>query len=291
MLNKEMVFKKEVNGKTLELHLKDFKLSDRDLKFSYKVVGADNNEEFSRGGTIHSNNQIIFFKKVVINKKKYSGMTTSVEFINELKKIKETLLDKRNIIDDEIIEKLVSGQEPITFKLIGYSDVEYSPSVEWAENDAKYKDLEFNDYWRILEKAYCILMQEKYSPSNVHKAISKRLNLYISNVEEVNTKYPNAKDCIVGKKATENWDYDNIVTSFSITMPEALHAKEYIAKKEEREAKRKAIFDKAKETGEKQLITSYISECNDSKEECSLDINYLYAMPDGTEKLETCHTW
>jgi hypothetical protein len=61
--------------------------------------------------------------------------------------------------------------------------------------------------------------------------------------------------------------------------------------KAEKEAKRQAIFDKAKETGEKQLLRQWSDECNDPNESCDIDTVYEWAMPDGTTKVERHHTW
>jgi len=74
---------------------------------------------------------------------------------------------------------------------------------------------------------------------------------------------------------------------------------EIIDKKEKKQAERKAakeaketpIFQKAKETGEPQIIESYPVECNDPREECDTDIVTIYAMPDGTTKRTQNHTW
>jgi len=63
------------------------------------------------------------------------------------------------------------------------------------------------------------------------------------------------------------------------------------AKKVDNENKEKAIFETAKQTGEKQVIESYSVECSDSNEECDLDIITVYAMPDGTKKTVRNHTW
>lgn len=62
-------------------------------------------------------------------------------------------------------------------------------------------------------------------------------------------------------------------------------------KKEEREAKRKAIFEKAAKTGEKQQLSSYMDECDDEDESCDWDQVIEYAMPDGSTKTERHHTW
>lgn len=63
------------------------------------------------------------------------------------------------------------------------------------------------------------------------------------------------------------------------------------AKKAEAEDKKKAIFEKAKQTGEKQIIETYSVECSDPDEECDVDIVTVYAMPDGTTKTTQNHTW
>ena len=64
-----------------------------------------------------------------------------------------------------------------------------------------------------------------------------------------------------------------------------------IAKKLEKELKIKVIYEKAKETGIKQLLYKYSDDCNDDNEECDLDMVYEYAMPDGTMNVERQHTW
>jgi hypothetical protein len=63
------------------------------------------------------------------------------------------------------------------------------------------------------------------------------------------------------------------------------------AKHEKREEEKKAIFEKAKTTGERQVLYKTFDECDDPREECSLDEIVTYAMPDGTTKTERYHTY
>ncbi|PRR85518.1 hypothetical protein [Clostridium luticellarii] len=63
------------------------------------------------------------------------------------------------------------------------------------------------------------------------------------------------------------------------------------AEQDTRDAKEKAIFQKAKETGEPQELSRILAECNDPDEDCSLDIVYTMAMPDGTTQQKRQHTW
>ncbi len=59
------------------------------------------------------------------------------------------------------------------------------------------------------------------------------------------------------------------------------------AKAEARQAK----FAEAKRTGKRVEIRSWMVNCNDPREQCSLDHVTEYAMPDGTTKIERQHTW
>ena len=59
------------------------------------------------------------------------------------------------------------------------------------------------------------------------------------------------------------------------------------AKAEERQAK----FDEAKRTGKRVELRSWMDDCNDPREQCSLDHVTEYAMPDGTTKIVRQHTW
>ena len=51
------------------------------------------------------------------------------------------------------------------------------------------------------------------------------------------------------------------------------------------------LIEKARLTGEKQLISKCTVPCNDSKVECSTDICYYWAMPDGTTRETRTHTY
>lgn len=70
------------------------------------------------------------------------------------------------------------------------------------------------------------------------------------------------------------------------------------AKHEKRMAEKKAeqkriddIFDTAKNTGKKQVLRTFDIECQDPREECSVDIVTVWAMPDGSKTKTVNHTW
>jgi len=64
-----------------------------------------------------------------------------------------------------------------------------------------------------------------------------------------------------------------------------------LKEEQEREDNIKELLKKAKETGEKQLISKWTEDCNDPREECNTDICYYWAMPDGTTTETRNHTW
>jgi len=67
--------------------------------------------------------------------------------------------------------------------------------------------------------------------------------------------------------------------------------KAIVKSKKAKEEKRKSIFAKAKETGEKQLLNSWCTDCCDPREECNIDAHYEWAMPNETVECTWTHTW
>ena len=60
---------------------------------------------------------------------------------------------------------------------------------------------------------------------------------------------------------------------------------------EQKNAELKAKFAEAEATGKPVKIKEYSTSCNNPREECSLDIVAIWAMPDGTQKEERIHTY
>lgn len=50
-------------------------------------------------------------------------------------------------------------------------------------------------------------------------------------------------------------------------------------------------FSQARQTGKPIVLRSYSDDCDDPREECSLDNVTEYAMPDGSTKTTRSHTW
>jgi len=60
---------------------------------------------------------------------------------------------------------------------------------------------------------------------------------------------------------------------------------------QEEQAKFDAALTKAKETGEPEILSSRMVECNDPSEECDMDTLITYVHPDGTTSTRRFHTW
>ena len=83
----------------------------------------------------------------------------------------------------------------------------------------------------------------------------------------------------------ETFTYSQAV---EFAQPKILAAEKLVASEK---AKVEAKFLEAKETGKKVKLESWMEDCNDRNEDCSLDNVITYAMPDGTVKTERNHTW
>lgn len=115
-------------------------------------------------------------------------------------------------------------------------------------------------------------------------------------------KYVFSEDLLDYLTETDWGDY-TITTYYEMTINELLEVynkannrkiesdKKEKEKEEKERKEREAIFEKARVTGEKQVLSKILCDCNDPYEECNLDIIYLYALPNGeTEEVRT-HTW
>lgn len=98
----------------------------------------------------------------------------------------------------------------------------------------------------------------------------------------------------------EDWGEYSVTTYYKINNKDLekilLNTEEAVEeerkKKEEKEKDRiEEITKKAKETGEKQIIHSWVEDCNDPYEECNLDHITIWVLPNGETKKTRSHTW
>lgn len=102
-----------------------------------------------------------------------------------------------------------------------------------------------------------------------------------------------AKD--VAYSTQVNWEIIDAL-GMEFTFPQVVELTRPAREEKEAKAKakaeeRKSKFDEAARTGMRVELRSWMEDCNDPSEECSLDHVTEYAMPDGTTKRERQHTW
>lgn len=100
-------------------------------------------------------------------------------------------------------------------------------------------------------------------------------------------------------KYVPGWGYrvpDELVIDGKLTYVDAKAYSDRInnttaSKQNAEKAKREAVFANARESGTKQVLTSYMVDCDDPKEECSFDTVTVYAMPDGSTSTSRIHNY
>ena len=205
------------------------------------------------------------------------------EIFNELEAIYKDLKEKRAVLFNSTVGKVVAGIMPIEFGIVGCDYPYYQPWVRDLDKDLEGKEQ------AIMEYAIKQLAGKDVFVSNSCEYIEKRLKQSICSKEKMNEK---AFDLGYNSETQNYHGYnDSVVTSFKMKLSDAIKLDELLEARENKETAKQLIFDKAKETGERQLLQKWSEHCNDPKEECNLDMVYIYAMPDGTTKQERHHTW
>ncbi len=127
------------------------------------------------------------------------------------------------------------------------------------------------------------LMTQPTIVGEIEKALETR---FLPAMREQSKKIP---ECETGMYTVDGW------WEIPIDAPiiqEALNKEQgKEEEKAEREEEKLAIFEKARKTGEKQLLYTTGGPCQDHAEECDWDIVKVYALPDGKRETVYQHTW
>ncbi|NLZ54041.1 MAG: hypothetical protein GX892_13030 [Thermoanaerobacteraceae bacterium] len=281
------VFSFEKKGVTFIFRNPEWNESYKYMELEWKVSDIKENTKNDDGffycsKFLPQEKQILFPNNIVINGQKVKGVSIPDEDV--YKKLKE-IYDK--MMSDYIQKKL---HQDIEYRLndmtaygiyngISQFDIEYivADIREQVEKETGIKVLIFAD--------------------DIAKKLTKDEEI-IKIAEETYRPYPESKNWTEEyrswyRKAIENKTapgYGIISNKIIREKIRKLLLEEVEEVKKEKE-KIEKLFKKAKETGEKQLITKWIESCNDRTLECSTDMCYLYAMPDGIQKVERIHTF
>lgn len=259
---------------------------ERSFLFKWKAVGSDDREfniytedgYFGHAKVDLSNKRI--FCSFKLNKKEMKGVSLPENIFKEIKSSCEEV--KANFIEkfNRIVNEIVIGKKSINFSIVG---CDYPHYHAWIDDTEGLKNVQ-----AIMEEAIKRLTGETYI-SNSCDYIKYRLKQDIAKKSDLNKK---AFNLIYNTEVQKYHNFDkDIVTSFDMNLSDALKLHKYLENKNKKEEKVKNIFEKAKITGTKQFLNSWSEPCNNPHESCDIDNVVLYAMPDGSQKLERYHTW
>lgn len=240
------------------------------VKYKYFISGITANKHDKDGFYYNakfdkSKNAFTFgTHDILIGKKKskINGVLLENDVLKQIEEIEKEEIKKYNNDIQQAINDVVSGKLPITFIKVG-CDYEYYEA--YLESSIKaVKDEQF----KIIEKAMEILTGDKFCQSETLKDIAKKMF---------------GDDFIFTKKGN----------SFEIALKEITDV--IVKNKKENEEKQlkkeQELIQKAKETGEKQVLKSWSAPCNDKNEECDIDIITILIDAEGNKETTRTHTW
>lgn len=230
-------------------------LQYNNLTVNYKVEGKLENK-YQKAGFYHSakldkNKKVIrFMSSHKIDGMKINGVGLDIETLNKLVEIEIKMLNEKEKLERELIEKLVAGEIKVEFVIHGC--------------DYKYYDISLKNISGTNIDGYEVL----------NKAIKKVLGEYMS--------WDALKHSAIIKdhKGTE---------PFELTLKDILYVR--LQNKQKKENKINALIQKAKETGERQLVSQWSEECDDKYEECDVDIVQEFVNENGEFSIERSHTY
>lgn len=281
---KEIVFEKA----GIKFMFKDLTWDDevRDFIFRWKAIGSDDSEfnnctedgYFGYAKVDLSNKRIVCSFKT--KGKQLKGVLIPENIFKEVEKLCKEAKSNFARKFNEIVEEVVAGKKNINFSIVGCDFPQYQA---WIDDTEGLKNTP-----KIMEEAIKRLTGESHI-CNACDYIYYKIKQRISNKNGLNDKAFNLK---YDKEIQQYHEFSSdIVTSFDMKLADAIKLNEYLAKEKLKEEKRKDIFLKAKETGEKQILKAWSEPCNDPNESCDVDNIVLYAMPNGEEQIERYHTW
>lgn len=254
------------------------------LVFEYKITGIkenDRNEGYFFAAEYLPSKKAIRFPEIKIRGQKVGGVLIDDENLKLIEKFFSELQQKRQQEKEKVVNDICEGRRFIDFRIVG---VDYPHYSAWID----LKDFEGFEL-EILRKA---LEQFEIEVVDVIEFLNNRLKEHgligISTIEKFK-EIPAANMVCCSEKQEYHGFKDTVVTSFQFSLSELL--KPYLQKKMQTKKEKEKIFEKAKETGQKQLLRKWAEECSDPNESCSVDVVYEWALPDGSVQMERHHTW
>lgn len=238
------------------------------VKYKYFISGITANKHDKDGFYYNakfdkSKNVFTFGTHILTgSKNKVNGVLLENDVLKQVEEIEKEEIEKYNNEIQQAIDNIISGKLPITFIKVG-CDYEYYEAYLVSELKA-INDRQFD----IIEKAMEILTGNKYCKSDSLKETAKQIF---------------GDDFIFNRKGDR----------FDIKLSELT---DYVVKtrkeNEEKQLKKEQeLVKKAKETGKKQVLKQWSTECNDKNEECDIDIITILIDEEGNKETVRTHTW
>jgi len=233
------------------------------------------------------------------------GLRKKPDNLEKLKKLKPKLIEELKRIEEE--KRIAGDPREGQLRLSYYNGDWYRVNAifkteetggnipDWGNNSNIFQNDELN---KTTANFYFEKTQEGYVDSDkIAKKLAELFSCTLSTKkEDLEKRFP---DLMIVMRSYDNMMQGKGEYVSEIIFPNfeifekyvAIAYAETIQKNKAYKAKITAIFQKAKDTGEKQLICKYSVNCDDPDEECNIDLVYEYAMPDGKRKIEKIHTY
>lgn len=234
------------------------------LRLEYKIVGIEeskhNNDGYFCDAKFDKKKKAITFYQVEFDGKFYNGVKLPDDVYKELLDVYEVAIKEREKKVEEIIEKIIEGEIPIDFGIVGCDYPHYQPWLNNLPKDLKGKEQE------IMEKAiYTLYEKLGYNKPNVYISnscdfLERKLNKGIMNKDDVIEKAFNLK---FNKESQDYHGYkEDVVTGFQIKLTDLIDVEE-IKAKQEKIRKEKEKVEKRRKTLDIEILKKGKNEGSD----------------------------
>jgi hypothetical protein len=275
----------EFEKQGIKFYFRNPKLNDySELVMEYKIKDIHENKEndgyYYNSKFLPSKNAMSFYN-VKLNRKKVDGVGLPENILTEVKLLHEQL--KKEDLHQKITRDIPYTLNDTTAYGIynGISQFDIEPIIQNIKERYNTKVFIFaEDIARVLNKDEELkqIAIDTYQSYPEHDNWNKE---YLKWFREA------AKE----KEAPGKGIIPNAVIREKISVIILKEMKKELKEKQEEEKRIEELFKKAKQTGEKQLLNKWSEPCNDPKEECNVDIVYVWIMPDGSKTKSRHHTW
>lgn len=176
-------------------------------------------------------------------------------------------LEQRDIDFETTVTDILEGRKNIEFTLVGCENPRYVATVTVPEN---LQGQEQKILASVNARAEKRIDLEKYGYIRLDQATDQMMNVTCGGNE---------------------YFVEDVVSSYEMKLSDILNPaiEAEKAQKNKKEEEKKNALQRAKTTGERQIIDRWTEDC--PHKDCSNDIVTYWAMPDGSTKTERRHTW